>query len=403
MGYQMGDKQFLQEFNWEQRVGQLSSPNEEDQLFGAAAIHRALSLDNSGTIALGLWKSGAVPLLLDILASSADEQLLIEASRALATIAAGSRRQTLQLAKAGFVDSLAEITKEQIESSEPNLDLIRNATRAMSNLCKNQPPPRMEVILPMVNVCMQLLQQKDDSVACEACWCLSHVSMSEEGADLISNRATCQTLVQLFGRSENGQEPALRCIGNLLSRSNEQTQMILDEKFLQVATKHLQDGVSDSVGREICWALSNIAGGTANQVQMMFDEEGLLPSLFRCLRDGSHKIRTEAIWVFSNLTADGGTPEQCCRLADLGLIQQFDELLTDLDDDQLVDVLLEGILNIIVKGRKAQDYRNYFPLLEQTFFSKLADHPSASVRDKVKQISEIGSSASRTKSAYNNN
>jgi len=385
--------------------------------------------------------------LLDILASSADEQLLIEASRALATIAAGSRRQTLQLAKAGFVDravnligpsvliemqtqiiwalgniggesrdhrnellgvpgfvdSLAEITKEQIESSEPNLDLIRNATRAMSNLCKNQPPPRMEVILPMVNVCMQLLQQKDDSVACEACWCLSHVSMSEEGADLISNRATCQTLVQLFGRSENGQEPALRCIGNLLSRSNEQTQMILDEKFLQVATKHLQDGVSDSVGREICWALSNIAGGTANQVQMMFDEEGLLPSLFRCLRDGSHTIRTEAIWVFSNLTADGGTPEQCCRLADLGLIQQFDELLTDLDDDQLVDVLLEGILNIIVKGRKAQDYRNYFPLLEQTFFSKLADHPSASVRDKVKQISEIGSSASRTKSAYNNN
>jgi hypothetical protein len=61
--------------------------------------------------------------------------------------------------------------------------------------------------------------------------------------------------------------PALRSLGNIVSGNDKQTEIVLENGALDAMLPLLQQYHKQNVRKECCWALSNVAGGTAAQVQ----------------------------------------------------------------------------------------------------------------------------------------
>lgn len=77
--------------------------------------------------------------------------------------------------------------------------------------------------------------------------------------------------------------PALRSIGNIVSGSDQQTQMAIDAGVLSALPK-LMRHPKPSVQKEAAWAVSNIAAGPRQQIQQLITC-GLLPHLVDLLRN----------------------------------------------------------------------------------------------------------------------
>ena len=67
--------------------------------------------------------------------------------------------------------------------------------------------------------------------------------------------------------------PALRTIGNIVSGSDKQTQAVVDSGFLGACVGLLQHP-KKNIRKEACWSLSNIAAGSAGQLQALMSAPG---------------------------------------------------------------------------------------------------------------------------------
>ena len=64
------------------------------------------------------------------------------------------------------------------------------------------------------------------------------------------------------------QTPALRAIGNIVTGNDVQTQQVIDNGALPYLKK-LFDHTKSQIVKEAAWAVSNIAAGNANQIQVI--------------------------------------------------------------------------------------------------------------------------------------
>ena len=64
------------------------------------------------------------------------------------------------------------------------------------------------------------------------------------------------------------QTPALRAIGNIVTGDDTQTQEVVDQGALPVL-KHLFQHQKSQIIKEAAWAVSNIAAGNSNQIQVL--------------------------------------------------------------------------------------------------------------------------------------
>ncbi len=71
--------------------------------------------------------------------------------------------------------------------------------------------------------------------------------------------------------------PTMRCIGNIVTGDDNQTQMTIDAGVLINLNKAIQSN-KKTIRKEACWILSNITAGSADQVQQCLDL-GLLDKL----------------------------------------------------------------------------------------------------------------------------
>lgn len=72
----------------------------------------------------------------------------------------------------------------------------------------------------------------------------------------------CQELLTIFM-----QTPALRATGNIVTGDDTQTQQVIDNGALSLL-KALFDHTKAQIVKEAAWAVSNIAAGNANQIQV---------------------------------------------------------------------------------------------------------------------------------------
>merc|ERR1712066_1003152 len=123
--------------------------------------------------------------------------------------------------------------------------------------------------------------------------------------------------------------PSLRCLGNIVTGTDTQTDAVIQNNAVPVFAKLLQHPKMNIV-KESAWTVSNITAGNHTQIQVVIDA-GCLQPLIDILVKGDFKAQKEAAWAVTNLTS-GGTVQQIVHLCGEGVLKPFCDLLAAKDD-----------------------------------------------------------------------
>jgi hypothetical protein len=290
--------------------------------------------------------AGAVPVLVQLLSivpsdSNTDDRkdLLSAIAWALGNIAGDSPPCRDVVLQAGAVQPLLAQLQQHVQQPKASLSLLRNATWALSNLCRGKPPPRFGLVCPALTTLGQLIVQQDDQeVLTDACWALTYLSdgTDEKVAAVIESGVTKRVVELLMHPSPAVQTPALRTIGNLATGDHSLTQIVIDCSALPCLLTMLSSQ-KRAIRKEACWTISNITSGNKFQIQAVIDAN-IIPPLIHLLSHAEWGIKKEAAWAISNATS-GGTPDHVEYLVTRGCIPPLCDLLT-VHDKKIVTVAL---------------------------------------------------------------
>lgn len=241
----------------------------------------------------------------------------------------------------------------ELDSTFPTLSIIRNATWALSNLCRGRPLPNWNEVVVALPTLARLINVDDQDTLADACWTLSYLSDIPpdhlEYLNDVINANVVPTLIKLMGyQSSTVQTPALRAIGNIVTGNEQQTQVVINAGGLP-AMRNLLNDRRVSLQKEACWAISNITAGTVEQIQSVIDAD-IFPKIIHLLSYADLKVKREACWAVCNATSMySEQPEQVKYLVHNECIKPLCDLLT-CPDFKIVLVALGGIRNILEAG-----------------------------------------------------
>lgn len=182
---------------------------------------------------------------------------------------------------------------------------MRNASWTLSNFCRGRPQPDFTKIHYAIPVLVKVLNNTDvEEILIDICWALSYIS--DAGTSRISTIIQTGVVPRLQVLLEHSQlaisVACLRTIGNLLTGTDEETQVVIDAGVLD-ALNRLLTHQKKTVRKEVCWSVSNITAGNVQQVQLCIDT-GIIDKLIFILTQDDTEVRKEAIWGLSNSTSN---------------------------------------------------------------------------------------------------
>lgn len=124
----------------------------------------------------------------------------------------------------------------------------------------------------------------------------------------------------------------------------------------------------ETIIKEACWTISNIAAGNMDQIQAVIDAK-IFPILINILRGAEYKTRKEAAWAVTNATS-GGTAEQIKYLVSIGCIPPMCDLLTVMDTN-IVQVAISGLENILKSGDQSYQKPNPYAVQVEECYGML--------------------------------
>jgi len=289
-------------------------------------------------------ETGAVPLFVNLL-SSPNDDVREQAVWALGNIAGDSIEFRNYVITCGIIPPLLTLL-----SQCQQLNMLRNATWTLSNLCRGKPLPEFSYLSPAIPVLAQLISTNDLEVVNDACWALSYLSDGpNERIQLILETNIAQRLVELLAHdSTTAQVPALRVIGNIVTGDDNQTQAVINAGVLQYLPNLLRSP-KKGIRKETCWTISNIMAGSKDQITAVI-MSNLIPDLIFLLSHAEFDIRKEVAWAFSNASSNGAR-EHIKYFVDQGCIPPLCELLRA-NDIKIIEVSLDALSNILRIGEE---------------------------------------------------
>lgn len=378
----------------------IASNDPQVQYLRVTQIRKMLSIERNPPIQQVI-ESGILPRLIEFLKRTENPGLQFEASWALTNVASGTTEHTRQIIQHGAVpifvqllESPSDDVREQavwalgnIAGDSPEcrnlvleagvlepmlalcnqnskLTLLRNATWALSNICRGKPLPPFHAVQAALPVLSALLFLKDESVLTDACWAFSYISddsgpQNEQISEVIKCGAVPRLCHLLSHKNNNVKHPALRTIGNIVTGDDLQTQVVINNGALPRLLQLLSNE-KKAVRKEACWTISNITAGNVEQIEAVI-ENNLITPLVTLLRTGEFDVKKEAAWAVSNLSS-GGNDNQVKFLVHQKAIPPLCALLTS-TNNRIVLVALEGIENILRVGQNEaakSDSTNHF-------------------------------------------
>ncbi|XP_038631397.1 importin subunit alpha-4-like isoform X2 [Scyliorhinus canicula] len=198
--------------------------------------------------------------------------------------------------------------------------------------------PEHACLLPALGV---LIQHSDTNILVDTVWALSYLTDGgNEQIQMVIDSGVVPHLIPLLSCQETA---ALRAVGNIVTGTDEQTQIILNCDVLS-HFPNLLSHPKEKINKEAVWFLSNVTAGNQQQVQSVIDA-GLIPMIVHHLTKGDFGTQKEAAWAISNLTISG-RKEQVEYLVQQDAIPPFCKLL-GVKDPQVIQVVLDGLNNIL--------------------------------------------------------
>ena len=361
--------------------------SQEEALIATREFRRILSIEKSPPIQQVI-ECKIIPRLVVFLKFNANPKLQLEAAWALTNIASGTSQQTQAVVDAGIIPVLVALIKSpNLEVAEqavwalgnisgdssklrdsvlaagilaPLLSVIeqtksfrmlRNATWALSNLCRGTPSAEFKLLKPMLPTLARLLSCRDEEVVQDACWAFSYLSESRNKktclADVVAT-GIAPRMVELLDHSSYGiQVPALRTVGNIATGNDAQTDAVLIGSCLRSLGSMLRSG-RRALQKEAAWTISNITAGNSSQIQKVL-ESSCVELLVESIFTSEFTIRRESAWAICNAIG-GGSKNQARNLADRPRVIQSICHMIDGTDIKMLLVCLDALKRILETG-----------------------------------------------------
>jgi len=176
----------------------------------------------------------------------------------------------------------------------PTISLLRNATWAISNLCRGKPQPDFNVVRHAIPCLNYLLGSTDEEVLTDACWAISYLTDDSTPNNIkiqyVVESGSVPKVVKLLGHHmPKVQTPALRAIGNIVTGTDKQTQAVIAAGALPLILPLLVS-TKKGIRKEACWTISNITAGNEEQIDAVLNAN-LIPSLINLLNKDEFNVQ----------------------------------------------------------------------------------------------------------------
>jgi len=299
------------------------------------------------------------------------------------------------------LSSLVEGRYTTSSTSSSNNDGGSGGVSSPSSSARKQPSEEIDV-LTLLPTMRRLLYIDDAEVLTFTCWTLSHLcdgpsyhiaAVIYSDAGLVggggimgqrkmtpANGLVPRLVELLLHPSPKVAKPALRTIGNIVCADCTDQQQQQDNHlngrlsfpvvdFTEIilecdavpCLRRLVGHHNREIQKEACWTLSNIAAGTASQIQAVIDSGAIRPLVDLVNNDLTDKeVRSEACWVVLNATSCGNDT-QISILIEEGCVSVLGVLLTE---PNMVMMALEGIERVL-QTEEARDSEDLYHASEQ--------------------------------------
>ncbi|KAG0417375.1 Importin subunit alpha, partial [Dictyocoela roeselum] len=248
-------------------------------------------------------ESGAIPLLVDML-NDENPEIIDQGIWALGNIAGDNEISRDVIIDSDVLPRLVGLM-QKIIGNQKYTKLLRNATWLLSNLNRGRnPPPAIENMQLSLQILQKLIYVSDPETVNDAFWALSYISDADHRAiDMVLETDVLFKAMEYLKMAINGDDTGnflacsiVRMVGNIVTGTNRHADKIIQLGFLDIF-RELYLTFRDpkkitKIKKEICWTISNIAAGTTEQIQAIFDKN-LLPIVIDAMNSET-SIRTEA-------------------------------------------------------------------------------------------------------------
>lgn len=206
-------------------------------------------------------------------------------------------------------------------------------------------------------VLYNLLGVSDVDTISEVCQALASLFRFSDATNTIMTHAPLlgPRLVKLLGASNDPttQDAIVKVLGSIILGPPIYMEKVLSWDTLATFRPLLLASTDDTVRKNICWALGNIAAGNSAECIQVIIDSNIAPLLINILtsHDVSSAMKREACWAICNmLSGEHATLSQIEYLVSQGCIPPLaNEMITRMDNS-IVVISLEALMHILKAG-----------------------------------------------------
>jgi len=337
---------------------------------------------------------GAVSFLAKM-AAEPDETIVDQAVWALGNIAGDGEEMRDIVLKAEVLPIVLSLI-ERYHSSSEHIKLFRNLVWLLSNLNRGRNPlPSEECMNSSFAAIDKIIHINDHDVVSDCAWCISYlVDASPALADQVLKSSIMKrlysimlSLLQHLKKEDHDQTlskigamaicPIIRLLGNIVTGTEQQTDMIIQMGFLKFMSQifySYQNKNLPRIRKEICWLLSNVTAGSHSQIAYILESD-LFMLLIDAITNYELFIRKEAAYAVSNmLFFCSKNPQYLQSLLDNKIvlaIQAYLEAVNNIPELQLL--VLDSVRHALEAGEKIKQKFGTNPVIQQLIESGLVD------------------------------
>ncbi|KAJ7559874.1 hypothetical protein O6H91_04G104500 [Diphasiastrum complanatum] len=323
---------------------------------------------------LSYIKLGAVPRVVEILASDSDVPLLVQSAAAVGSFACGNDAGVKALLESGVLPHLLKML------SNSNSQVVEAGARSLKMIFQSTLAPKNDMFqFRRVDLILALLNGGNDNVAEVAASVLARCCETKEHQKILADAGCLHSLVGLLKGSVKGREAALDALA-ALTRGNQETSVLLDMEQgndLACFIKLMKDK-SPRTRLFACMCLLNIAEAfPSGYHQQEWDIKKCMLSTVLKLFEESGQVGEESPGVFADLVTNNEEMQKAAF--ESNAIEKLAEIL---DRGVVSARQLEGVLLAIAElcSRLEESRRQILNLQAQRHITMALESSIAGVR-----------------------